>query len=344
MRKIFTIAILALSFNAFAQIPTNGLIGYWPFNGNANDESGNGNNGTVHGATLTIDRFGNQNSAYNFDGVTNFIETNSTIGNFGQSDFTISSWIVSLTGSLEETYIGKRSDGTYGNNWFGATEPTTRETYWDIDGDNTGTNHYVLVSNSILNTSNWYNIVFKREGNNWKIFINGVEDASLTTPTIQNINNTAPMTIGARYWDSNPVGYFTGQIDDVRIYNRALSSSEITSLFNEGLCFQTITVTDTLIINVSLTGFNPVNYANTIKIYPNPTNNMITIDCGNNFSTLNGYTIKITNSLSQTVYTSLINQQTTTIDLNTWTGKGIYFVHLIDVSNITLDIKKIVLQ
>ena len=51
----------------------NGLVGYWPFCGNANDESGNGNDGTVNGATLTSDRFGNVNSAYDFDGVTDHI-------------------------------------------------------------------------------------------------------------------------------------------------------------------------------------------------------------------------------------------------------------------------------
>jgi hypothetical protein len=49
-------------------VPSNGLVGYWGFNGNANDQSGNGNNGTVNGATLTSDRFGNNNSAYSFDG------------------------------------------------------------------------------------------------------------------------------------------------------------------------------------------------------------------------------------------------------------------------------------
>lgn len=48
-------------------VPTSGLVGYWPFNGNANDESGNGNNGTVNGATLSSDRNGNANSAYYFD-------------------------------------------------------------------------------------------------------------------------------------------------------------------------------------------------------------------------------------------------------------------------------------
>ena len=57
----------------FAQIPSDRLVGYWPFNGNANDESGNCNNGAVNGATLTIDRFGNSNSAYAFDGINDYI-------------------------------------------------------------------------------------------------------------------------------------------------------------------------------------------------------------------------------------------------------------------------------
>jgi len=54
-------------------VPTDGLILYFPFNGNANDESGNGNNGTVYGATLTADRFGSASSAYDFNGVNAYI-------------------------------------------------------------------------------------------------------------------------------------------------------------------------------------------------------------------------------------------------------------------------------
>jgi hypothetical protein len=151
-------------------------------------------------------------------------------------------------------------------------------------------------------------------------------------------------TIGARYSGSNANDFFIGELDELRLYNRELSDSEITSLYNEGLCKQSISVTDTLVINANFTGFNPVTYANTIKVYPNPTHDKITIDCGNNFSTLNGYTIKITNSLSQAVYTSKVTQQSATIDLSTWTGRGIYFVHLIDGNGSTIDIKKIVLQ
>ena len=62
-----------VGLSAIAQIPTNGLVAYYPFNGNAKDSSGNGNNGSVNGATLTTDRFGNCNSAYLFDGVSNYI-------------------------------------------------------------------------------------------------------------------------------------------------------------------------------------------------------------------------------------------------------------------------------
>src|SRR5271170_1089907 len=54
---------------------TNGLVAYYPFSGNANDASGNGNNGTVYGASLTTDRLGNSNSAYSFDGIGNYIST-----------------------------------------------------------------------------------------------------------------------------------------------------------------------------------------------------------------------------------------------------------------------------
>jgi hypothetical protein len=80
MKKIIVILVSIYSVfttNLMAQVPnyvpTNGLVGWWPFNGNANDESGNGNNGTVNGATLTTDRNGVANSAYSFDGINDLI-------------------------------------------------------------------------------------------------------------------------------------------------------------------------------------------------------------------------------------------------------------------------------
>ena len=83
MRKTLIFVFIIFSTFVFAQVPsyapTNGLIGYWPFNGNANDVSGNAKNGTVTGATLTSDRFGSTNSAYNFSGVTPVSYTHLTL-------------------------------------------------------------------------------------------------------------------------------------------------------------------------------------------------------------------------------------------------------------------------
>ena len=103
------------------------------------------------------------------------------------------------------------------------------------------------------------------------------------------------------------------------------------------------TVTDTLIINATITGINPPNNLNTLKVFPNPANTHITIDYGN-FNAMSGYTLNIVNSVGQTVFTTPINQQTSYIDLSTWTGNGIYFVQLIDPQNNTIENRKIVIQ
>ena len=104
-----------------------------------------------------------------------------------------------------------------------------------------------------------------------------------------------------------------------------------------------IAVTDTLIINAKLTGLNPPNNLNTLKVYPNPANTHITIDYGN-FVNMNGYKVKVVNMAGQTVFTTIINQQTSYIDVSTWSGKGIYFLQLIDTQNNTIENRKIVLQ
>jgi hypothetical protein len=104
-----------------------------------------------------------------------------------------------------------------------------------------------------------------------------------------------------------------------------------------------ITVTDTLLINTLITGINPPNNSNTIKVYPNPTNDHITIEYGD-FEIMNGYQLRIENSLGQEVFQTSINQESDYLNLNTWGGNGLYFVHIVDPQGNTIDIRKIVLQ
>ena len=114
MKKIiFLICLFCLS-QIYAQIPTyvptNGLVGYWGFNGNANDQSGNSNNGTVNGATLTTDRFGNSNSAYNFDGVNDYIRCINP-GPSGSTSRSVCFWMKTI-----EIGSGNGNIFNYGNN------------------------------------------------------------------------------------------------------------------------------------------------------------------------------------------------------------------------------------
>lgn len=340
MRKIFTIAILALSINAFAQIPTNGLVAWYPFNGNANDASGNGNNGTVYGATLTADRFGNLNSAYSLDGINNYIELQgiSIVG-----DFSFSGWIYLRSYNLSCAFfnLGNAGDTDGVNlNFTNLNTPSLHAQIWD---GTTYTNANLFCSTTTIPLNSWTNITITLSGSNFSFYINGSLVNVITSSNIPGNINRLLQYIGKPTHNGNE--NTNGIFDDIRFYNRALNQSEITAIYNEtpSACTQTITVTDTLIINANILGFNPVTYQNTIRIYPNPTNDHITIDNGN-IANLTGYQIKITNSLSQQVFQSAINQQQFYVDLSTWTGNGIYFVHIIDGQGNTIDIKKIVLQ
>src|ERR1700757_3166362 len=95
-KNLYLIIFCAFSLVVKAQLPTTSLTGYWPFSSTqlANDYSGNNNNGTIHGATLTTDRFGNCNQAYKFNGINNYIEVlSSPTVDMNNIDFTLACWI-----------------------------------------------------------------------------------------------------------------------------------------------------------------------------------------------------------------------------------------------------------
>jgi hypothetical protein len=356
------VATLGLTAATMAQnvpnyVPTNGLVGWWPFNGNANDESGNGNNGTVNGASLTNDRFGNTGKAYYFDGLSNYIATNYS-GILGNSDRSISFWAkhIEVFNPNQCASCSRKPVISYGSNIQGPSqigggfycEFNIGVTGISFDGNETAA---AYSTNSPVNDNNWHHYVYVlnnvTNASSVKIYQDGI---LLNTPSYTylpnfNLNTTlgTNMDFGRRTFNQQNPYYYKGSIDDIGFWNRALTQQEITDIYNGNICYQTITVTDTLLINMGLTGFNPVTYNNTIKIFPNPTNDHITINYGD-FASLNGYQLKITNSLGQQMFQTAINQQSSYISLASWTGNGLYFVHIIDPQGNTIDIRKIVLQ
>ena len=343
---------------------TQGLVGYWPFCGNANDDSGNGNNGTVNGATLTTDRFGNANSAYSFDGLNDIINLPLNSGQIANSSqFTIQYWILP-----DETITTSQ---TVFANWHSVPNVpngTPVGFYSGFYGNNSGyniftgyVNNFGVGSNSNINFSNWNHVIIVFDGSQTlaqdrqKVFLNGIlqsnnfscQNCSTNIPqTIGNIFNHT--TIGARYVgpENTLSEKFKGNIDDIGIWNRALSEEEITNLYNANQCITNITVTDTLIINVGQLSFNdPVTWANNITIFPNPASTEININF-NNITNLDGGTLKVINSLGQEVATTPITTSGTQsiMQFSTWGGTGMYFVQIINPQGQIVDIKKIILQ
>lgn len=324
-----------------AYVPTNGLMGYWPFCGNANDESGNGNNGTVNGATLTTDRFGSINNSYQFIENTDIISIANTTIN--PQDFTISGWcklnspFVYTTFSILEIAnldyttpggIGlhmTQNDGIFGNGNYKVYGFSSNNAQVDSD---------ILSYNFV---SNWNHFVVVKQNGTIKLFINNVLISTSPAAQITDFTN-AWLQIGSRQnINNNPLS--SRNIDDVGIWNRALTQEEITGLYNSANSNEC----QSLVINTGILSFNPLTYNNTVTIYPNPANDHITIDCGN-LANVTGYQIKIVNTLGQEVFSGAMNTQQYVVPLNTWSGTGVYFVKIYDASNNLLNTKKIILQ
>ncbi|MEN9400873.1 MAG: hypothetical protein RL632_1976 [Bacteroidota bacterium] len=215
----------------------NGLVGYWPFCGNANDASGNGNNGTVNGATLTIDRFGNSNNAYSFDGQTNYIQCPSIVNSLNA--VTISGWAYcnSLMGG-EFVHIGE--DDNFNCNGIGIGKGGFSNVvglnFWNIYQGNklislvSCVNYY--DSGQTLTNGVWFHYIVIKQNNLFTYYINGILVGTTTIGTSNNPTNK--IFIGSSGLPPNSKTFFSGKLDDIAIWNRALTASEIQQLYTQG--------------------------------------------------------------------------------------------------------------
>jgi hypothetical protein len=212
-----------------------GLVAYYPFNGNANDESGNGHNATLVGPTLTADRFGIPNSAYHLDGVNDYIRVPSqlTTNNpftwsvWFRPDFTSTNGEMSILNQGGDPGAGEISPAIWVNQ---VTMPGTIVFYtWD------GTGHLLpSQTRAQWNTNVWYHVaVTSDEAGNRYLYVNGVCENTATN--LQFGWNCPNVYIGAcPAYPAYYAGYFHGDIDEVRIYDRALSPAEIKQLYIPG--------------------------------------------------------------------------------------------------------------
>lgn len=222
LRLLVLCFVLFGSINAQvpSYVPTNGLVGWWGFNGNANDESGNGNNGIVFGASLTADRFGNNNKAYSFNGSSSYILSNTQ--SINSNSFSISVWLNTSHTKSEE--IGLVVSRKSGNHAYGVFLFDT-SLYFQMVTE-CGKQFLYNTKNQKNNDGNWHHFVSVYDGKEMTAYIDGKAFATISYE--KQICIIAPFEFGR----DNPYGrYFDGKLDDIGIWNRALSQTEVKTLF-----------------------------------------------------------------------------------------------------------------
>ena len=264
MKKLRSLFILTIfSTCIFAQVPayvpTNGLVGWWPFTGNANDISGNGNNGTVNGATLISDRFSNANSAYSFDGVSNFIQLPND-SSIAPPNISVSCWFKIISQSPNQKLIQLRLYGysiSY-NFTFQFGPPALNKlatNFYIIDSLNTYLSNYANPFANNINDNNWHNIIFTFDGLTYKVFIDGNQVFSSNTFGSGSMyyNNAGNGYSIGRDGDVNG-NYYGGLFDDLAIWNRALTDCEINQVYTSGsFSITTLTTSANICVGASTT-------------------------------------------------------------------------------------------
>jgi hypothetical protein len=198
----------------------SGLVGYYPFNGNANDLSGYTNNGSVFGATLTANRFGTTNGAYNFTGVGNtYISIPDSPSLDMTNAITLALWVKTQGGGYAQPRLLTKNVYQLG------LEDTTSNPQIFFSLSSIG---QVVSPHVALNQNNWTFLAGTYDGQTMQIYTNGVLAAQANQTGSIGINSEA-IGIGENLDDYSD--FVNGQIDDVRIYNRALTPAEIQQLY-----------------------------------------------------------------------------------------------------------------
>jgi hypothetical protein len=311
--------------NVPSYVSTNGLVGWWSFTGNANDESGNRNNASVNGAVLTSDRFGNSNAAYSYDGINDYLHGNAS--SFPSGDRTIALWFYTTNinvGSAGMQVFGY-GGGLCNQSWLMQMDNSTPFTSFFTDNSyevSIGCNTWLSalpfgVNGSPANpNNNWHHWVITNGPGGIDYYFDGNYAGGVTT----SIGNTivagkkffmgsCPDSTGLVAYQDAYLNNWNGKLDDIGVWNRQLTQQEITALYNGGTV-----------------GASDLSESKSFSIYPNPTQNIINIKV--NPEDL-GLPIKLFDIYGKVVLSKRIDQADINLDLENL-ADGIYFIRFED--------------
>ncbi len=199
----------------------SGLIGgsyYYRVRADKTSVTGQGGNSATINAVIPQTPPGN---TLHFDGVNDNVGTNTTLGNFGSGNFTIETWVKTTASS--GVILSKRNTPSYGN-FYSLVITGSGKALFEFNQSNIS-DYNVITGNTSINDGKWHHVAIVRNATQLFIYIDGVSDATpLTINGSVNINNTATFKMGSYDLGLN---WFTGTIDEVRLYNTNLSQANI---------------------------------------------------------------------------------------------------------------------
>ncbi|MBL7958179.1 MAG: T9SS type A sorting domain-containing protein [Flavobacteriales bacterium] len=237
-RLLHTTVALFLLTNLSAQVPsyvpTDGLVGWWPFSGNANDESGNELNGAVNGATPTQDRFGNPSAAFSYSGNDDYVEIPTSSGLLDNETYTRSFWFKTPIGpssvlgtpNVNPAILSRLPMGGPVN----SPDAIDNWVVYEIGGSAhlNGIGGGGITGFNTVTDNSWHHIVYTRSEDSSKTFLDGTYIGG-GPESGQIVFQSYPIRIGRSqhtYWRD-----LTGDVDDLGFWNRALSAEEIVGLY-----------------------------------------------------------------------------------------------------------------
>ncbi|MBK9247156.1 MAG: T9SS type A sorting domain-containing protein [Ignavibacteria bacterium] len=285
-------------------IPKNGLTAWFPFNGNANDESGEGNHLTIDSATLTNDRFGKSNSAYSFDGLKSCLHREA----IQNTDFTISVW-VNLNTFPDIAWANAEfvSNG-YGNaNGYGIKYGTNTQGKNCVEIIVYGSEDNATLSSFVPDSNKWYHYVCSKSKDIYNLYINGILSSGGSFVSFPVKGYFVVGAVRGSFNDTGFSNFFNGQIDDIGFWNRALTTMEVKDIYNN-----------------SVVGVDEVNPIKSINIYPNPSTDNISVQLSDD---LKADRFSITDYLGRTVLTGNLSALKTIINISDL-ASGVYLLQI----------------
>jgi len=312
MKKLLFILLLVQTQAGFTQDIHTGLIAHYMFNGNYRDTSGHGYHLTNSGVSLTTNRVGKPNEAGMFDGSSYLNASNIDDTAFSNNEITISSWIqfaANQTSDARIVAIGKSN--TFWQYCIQGFIANSAQPIW-YGTDGVSSYNFYQQPNLSISSNAWHHIVSTANAANdsMYMYIDGqlFSKVSISINDLKINNSTENIMLGASAGAGN---YFKGNMDEVRIYKRALSEQDIMALYKN----------DTTALP---NGIVKIDMESKIATYPNPFSNQLIIELTQPRNLLNVYSAD-----GKKVWSVETKEQTNTrIETSTW-GSGVYILEVI---------------